>query len=566
MREGPDALNPRDTTGTAGPPADATAPSPPAGRISRVSTRHLILAGLLLAGIALRVWSMARANWMIDGDEATFGLMARHILQGERPLFLYGQPYMGSLQAYLGAIFFALFGMSRAAFKAVTFIEFIAFAASVYLLARRVAGSRAAVTATAFVALPPVYVLSATARLWGPLLDAMTLGNLILLLAIDEAYPPSVLPPRRRWVRYLLMGVFAGFGFWLHGQIATYVAAAAIILVLHDKRVLIRPSLIAAAVAGFAVGAAPVLEFARTHEYTTFHHLFGIGAERQHGDYVEIARFFFRVNLPRVLGVANAWAPLPFWLTLSGAVTIAALVIVVIVQRRAGFLDWLRLSLRRGRPIDALFLFCAVVTLSFVFSAFGDLALQFQTFDATGRYAIPLVSVVPIILAAGILQVEQWVRGLGWALGALILAVSLAGYVTAPPEQVWQSAYWRHLPPSSTELVAALDDLGVDAVWMNHWAGKPLMFDTEERIAAADYYDLAVGHGIDRLPSATARVHASPRPAYVFTTDQTDLPIEDWLDARGIDYDKRVVPGYVVIHPHERVEPAEVVDFLGYDW
>lgn len=92
------------------------------------------------------------------------------------------------------------------------------------------------------------------------------------------------------------------------------------------------------------------------------------------------------------------------------------------------------------------------------------------------------------------------------------------------------------------------------------------MFDTEERIAAADYYDLAIGHGIDRLPAATARVHESPRPAYVFTTDQTDLPIENWLDAQGITYDKRVVSGYVVIHPHERVDPAEVVDFLGYDW
>src|SRR5690606_40820816 len=100
MREGPHALNPRDTTGTAGPPADATAPSPPAGRIPRGSTRHLILAGLVLAGIVLRLWSMAPANWMIDGDEATFGLMARHILHVERPVFLYCQPYMASHQIY----------------------------------------------------------------------------------------------------------------------------------------------------------------------------------------------------------------------------------------------------------------------------------------------------------------------------------------------------------------------------------------------------------------------------------------------------------------------------------
>ncbi|MDI3340823.1 MAG: glycosyltransferase family 39 protein [Sphaerobacter sp.] len=520
---------------------------------------------IIAAGLILRAWSMARANWMIDGDEATFGLMARHILQGERPIFLYGQPYMGSFQAYLGAIAFTLFGMSRVALKAITFPEFIAFALSVYLLARRVAAPRAALLATLFASLAPIYIVSTTARLWGPLLDAMTLGNLILLLAIDEAYPPSVVPPRRRWLRYLAMGVMAGFGFWLHGQIVVYIATAAILLFLRDKRVVLRPGLLVAALAGFAVGAAPVLEFARTHDYTTFHHLLGVGAQREHRDYLAIAAFFFRVNVPRVLGVANPWAPLPTWLQLPSVLAFAGIFILAVVRRRAGLLNGLRLSLHRGQPVDALLLFCGVMTVAFVGSAFGDLALRFPNFDATGRYAVPLASVIPIILATEIVHVEAKVRWAGWGLAALVVAVWLAGYATAPAEQVWQSAYWRHLPPSSTALVATLDELGVDAVWMNHWAGKPLMFDTQERIAAADYYDLEVGRGIDRLPNATARVRAAASPAYVFVTSDADLPIEDWLRQRGIAYDKRIVPGYVAIRPHQRVAPNDVVQFLDDD-
>jgi hypothetical protein len=45
-----------------------------------------------------------------NADEAIVALMARHILQGERPIFFYGQAYMGSLDAYLVALGFLLFG------------------------------------------------------------------------------------------------------------------------------------------------------------------------------------------------------------------------------------------------------------------------------------------------------------------------------------------------------------------------------------------------------------------------------------------------------------------------
>jgi hypothetical protein len=54
---------------------------------------------------------MDRAKWMLDGDEAMFGLMALHILQGDRPIFLNGQPYMGAFQSYLGAAVFTIFGV-----------------------------------------------------------------------------------------------------------------------------------------------------------------------------------------------------------------------------------------------------------------------------------------------------------------------------------------------------------------------------------------------------------------------------------------------------------------------
>jgi hypothetical protein len=48
-----------------------------------------------------------------DSDDATMGLMAKHIVAlGGRPIFFYGQSYMGSLEAYAAALMYAFLGVS----------------------------------------------------------------------------------------------------------------------------------------------------------------------------------------------------------------------------------------------------------------------------------------------------------------------------------------------------------------------------------------------------------------------------------------------------------------------
>ncbi len=521
-----------------------------------------VLVAIILVGIVLRVWTMARANWMLDGDEATFGVMALHILQGDRPVFLNGQPYMGAFQSYLGALVFALVGASRVAFKSITLFEFVAFAVSLYLLARKCAGRRAALLAVLFAAIPPIYVLSATARVWGALLDTMTLGNLILLLAIDEAYAKS--PPRRSWLRFFTIGLLGGFGFWLHGMMLIYLGTAAILLFFRDKRVVLQPRLVAAA-AGFVIGAAPVFAYAINHDYTSFHYLLGVGRADTGHQYLAVAYHFLRTDVPMVIGIAMPWMSTPLWLQMPVVLTVGGTMLALVFRRRQGILDWARLSLRHGQPVDALLLFAGLLSAAFVFSSFGQMAVEFPNTDTTGRYAAPLASVLPIILAAGITRLSARSRLLALAVSLAFLGAIASAYVRSTPAEIWQSPYWRFLPPSNTQLISTLDSMRVDAVWMNHWAGTPLMFDTQERISAADDYDLTVGHGIDRLPGATRRVRAAELPAFVFVTEQPALEIEGWLQSAGIPYDKRVIPRYVIIRPLRHVEPANARPYLSFD-
>src|SRR5947209_8252111 len=62
----------------------------------------------LLTALLVRIWLIYLTHGVIDGDEAMVGIQAEHILRGEHPIYFYGQAYMGSMEAYLSAILFAI--------------------------------------------------------------------------------------------------------------------------------------------------------------------------------------------------------------------------------------------------------------------------------------------------------------------------------------------------------------------------------------------------------------------------------------------------------------------------
>src|SRR5450755_294875 len=74
----------------------------------------------LLVALIIRVWLTIQTHGILDGDEALLGIQAEHILLGEHPIYFYGIPYFGSLEAYVAAILFAIFGQSVAALRAET--------------------------------------------------------------------------------------------------------------------------------------------------------------------------------------------------------------------------------------------------------------------------------------------------------------------------------------------------------------------------------------------------------------------------------------------------------------
>ena len=69
---------------------------------SRAAFPASVIAVLLL-GLMWKLVLVSQEAFPFNADEAIVGLMGRHILVGARPIFFYGQAYMGALDAYLEA-------------------------------------------------------------------------------------------------------------------------------------------------------------------------------------------------------------------------------------------------------------------------------------------------------------------------------------------------------------------------------------------------------------------------------------------------------------------------------
>src|SRR5690349_18874843 len=94
-----------------------------------------------LATVLARLPFLLRGERFFTSDEAVEGLMARHVLRGEFPAFLWGQSYKGVPEVYLTSAVFGLMPATAAsvlALKAVTLVCFAAFVGFNFVLLHRV--------------------------------------------------------------------------------------------------------------------------------------------------------------------------------------------------------------------------------------------------------------------------------------------------------------------------------------------------------------------------------------------------------------------------------------------
>jgi 4-amino-4-deoxy-L-arabinose transferase-like glycosyltransferase len=505
-------------------------PEPLVSRIRRwVGAIPWWLPALMVAA-GFRVVVLASRAVSFHSDEAIVGLMARHINQGQPiPTFFYGQPYMGSLDPLLVSVGFRLLGESVLAIRLVQSVLYLGLVGTTLALALRLTNDRrAAVMAGLLIALPPVALTLYTTISLGGYGETLILGNLLLLVGID-------LSPEHRastW-RWLALGALAGVGWWTNSLIVVYALPVAAVLFGRWRNLSVR--LVAGAAATFLIGSAPWWLYNLSHQWQSVQFLLGgfqpaggvapVGI----GDRL-IGLLVF--GLPAVTGVRFPWAvnPWPGLWAVPVVILYAVMLIAAALSGRARLL-WIMLA---G--------FAAI----FVLSSFGV--------DATGRYLLPLVVPIAILVTA---QIQAFSERSRWAVGLLVIliGVNLLGNITA------MCAVPPGLTPQfdpATDFTNDFDQAAIDFLlqhggsygYATYWAAYRLDFLSHEAVILTPqlpYKESLVYIDNDRYPAYTAAVERAERPVIVTANlPRLDQVIADRLEANGVRYQRQVIGPYTI--------------------
>jgi len=462
----------------------------------------------------------------LDSDQAIIGLMGIHILEGEFPIFFWGERHSGTLESFLAALLFFVFGVSRQTLTLAPALVSLGFLWAGWRLARESFGEQAGLIALALLAIPPVFLSWNSVLPRGNYIENLLLGTLCLLLALRLGAADLASARGRRLT--LLLGGLAGLAWYMSFQSIPYLIAAVVYLAWRQRLTLARA--LPLALLAFLVGSLPFW----IDNFTTG---FGSLEEiRRHSGRLGLAQGLQRLTaqIPILLGaqgfpytydrVAVATLPIvaPLSAGLFGAGVAAALVTGVVRRRHPGTI------------LLALFLASVLVVI-----LFGGFSAAF--WDA--RYLLPLYSALPVLLAGGVALVSRW-RLVAVGALALLLAPNLFSHWSLAQGEL------ERFPREQAEVRRLLEFFrarGLTRVyapeyWLSYW----LTFDAGERLFVATPFWRDHPRASSKFPLYTYRVRAEGRPAYLLRGGVKEFG--EALRAAGVAYEKTRIGRFTVLH------------------
>lgn len=520
-------------------------------RLAPVSWRSVLLLGApFAAAAALRLYLLPLDHSPFESDEAIFLLMARHILQGERPLYFYGEAYGAATDSYLIALFFSLLGQSVATGRIVQTLVYLAGMLFFYLLGRRLMpGSRFGPLAGLWLlALPPLLISAWTIP---PLQYAIIpfFGSLLSYLGLrllrEDAGRPG---------RWLLFGALTGLAFWTFGILVVFMLPL-FALFLWQFRWRRWPHYLLAALAFFIcslpwwIQAAEGLGVVYTSDNPTM----------LQAPYAFRLLGFFTLMLPGFFGFREPWGTALVWPALAPALLLFYLAAMLYA------IPFVRRNDDQAPAIEPVgWLLLAGQVVAWVGLYFGT---RFS-FDPTGRYILPMY--LPLFLAAGLFleRAWRWRRPAAVGLLAAVLAYNLAAHIRAvetfPPGLIAQThpqlQFTNAWDQELIDFVAGQGGRG----YSHHWITYKIAFLSKEQVILASYLPYLPGvpwnPKDDRYPAYGAAVAASPERVYVTHREpELEATLQQAFAGREISYQVRDIGPYRVYYGFSGlVTPQEI--------
>jgi 4-amino-4-deoxy-L-arabinose transferase-like glycosyltransferase len=519
----------------------------------KIESRDLLwLAGALLVAAALKLWLVAGGYVPFNSDEAIVGLMARHILQGERPIFFYGQAYMGSLDAWLVAGGFALFGDRVLSIRLVQIGLYALYIFTLWLLARRIFIRKQIANIAVWVAAIPMVLLTTyTSATLGGYGETLVLGNLILLLGFEVIYGKGI----DKYHYWIFLGLIGGLAFWTLGLAGIYLLPVAVLGLWIHRAGKIRQYILASV--GFFITSAPWWYYNFVHNGEAISVLLGKSDLQlaATGPWQRLIGMTL-LGIPSLLGLRLPWSPElapPGILFLYVSIYLATLFYFISSYRKG------HSNLHPGAS-RLLIIFSLGFFVVFVGTHYG--------IDATGRYFLPLCLVV--IFGLAVFINAAWDRRSIFGVSLLVLVVVLNG-IGILRAAISEDRITTQFDPITrfdnsydNELIAFLREKRELRGYSNYWVAYRLAFVSDEEIIFSPRLpykpDLSYTHNDNRYLPYDLEVNESSRVAYITSKHpELDQMIRQRFSILGVDHSEEEIGPYTVFFGLSRkIEPAEI--------
>lgn len=485
--------------------------------------------------------------------------MARHILSGERPVFFYGQAYMGSLDAYLVAAGFALFGQSVWVIRLVQAVLYTGTIIATVFIGKVAFGSiNVGLLAGLFLAVPAVNSTLYTTVSLGGYGEALLLGSLNLLTGF--ALIKWIGEPRRTDTKFALFlfvwGLIAGIGLWANALSIVFSAPMGLALLARSVTPLQRRAgtwrYLGLAVAGFGFGSLPWWIFAAQnglHGLVT--ELMGSAVAVEGGSWL-VRIWDHLINL-LILGIPAMFGFRPPWEVRWLALPLIPILLGFWAVVAVFFLK----SIRKREPDAWTFQILGGVILFFILAF---LLLPFGV-DPSGRYF--LVLIIPLALAASsfVLSLKKR-RLLQFGTVVLVIVFNIWGTLDTafrnPPGITTQFDAITAIDQSRMpELIAFLRQNGETHGYTNYWVAYPLAFLSGEDLIFVPrlpyHADLRFSSRDDRYAPYDAAVQDFSKSAFITTRNPgLDEDIRKSFSKLGVSWQEKKIGDFQVFYQISR--------------
>ncbi len=489
--------------------------------------------------------------------------MGKHILDGDNFLYFYGQAYMGSLDSYLVALAFLIFGEQVLAIRLVQIMLYAIAIVFVYLIIDKFFDdNKTAFFGTMYFVFAPVNVILYTTVSLGGYGEALLLGIICFYLCESNW---RNLPQRKNFGGIFLLGLLVGGGLFINPLSLTIMVPAILYLAYKaNEKGLSRSSFVVFLlifIGSFLIGSSPFwYSLFFRNGISTLTELTGsavaVGNSPYLNQVLEHLQSFIIFGPTVILGFRPPWSVEWIGKLFIPIVLFFWFLIVYLLFSKKQIKD-------DKEKIVAVTMIVIFTLLGFIFTSFGV--------DPSGRYFLPLVFPISVIFGYAVVKFRN---KFVLVLGLLVIIYQIYGAISLSTKQPYLTTqFYGPAQVDHTymdELIYFLEENEEKYGYSNYWVSYPLAFQSNEEIISVPklpyHNDLRYTERDNRIDKYNDEMMDSSRFFYIITNnDPLDKVIQEKFSQKQISYlSKRIADYQIYYNLSEKITPEELGLFDEY--